>query len=298
MANEHSYGGQAVLEGVMMRGRSNVSVAVRTSENDIVLREDGVASWTDRFPFLKWPLVRGSLVLVESLIIGMRALNYSASVFAEGEGEEIGFKETVLSVVLAVILTVCLFVALPAFLIRTIQARIEYNIVLNLIEGLLKIGLFVGYIAVISLMKDIRRVFEYHGAEHKTINCLEAGKELTVENVREFGAVHTRCGTNFIVVVLLTSIFIFSFFGRPPLLQRILIHLTILPLVAGISYEVIKRAGKKEANPLLKVIARPGMWLQALTTREPDDSQIEVAIRALRSVLQRDAEAAVTRDEC
>jgi len=186
---------------------------------------------------------------------------------------------------MAVGLTVVLFIMLPAYVVKLVQANISSNILLNLVEGLVKISFFLIYVLAISFMRDIRRVFEYHGAEHKTINCYESGDELTVENVQRHTRFHKRCGTSFIVVVLLVSILVFSVFGRPPFLQRVLLHLALLPVVAGISYEFIRLAGKPKAPWLIRLLSYPGIWTQYITTREPDKEQIEVAIKSLTAVL-------------
>ncbi|MFO7319049.1 MAG: DUF1385 domain-containing protein [Clostridia bacterium] len=292
MAESFYYGGQAVIEGVMMRGQTSLAIAVRKPSGEIVTKEEKISSVTERFPILKRPLIRGSVALVEALVLGIRALNYSASQFAGEEEEQLGPKEIALTLALSLLLTVGLFIVLPAFVIRQIQGYIASNVLLNTVEGLIKIAFFLAYVAAISLMKDIRRVFQYHGAEHKAINCYEAGDPLTVEAVRSHSLIHKRCGTSFIIFVLLVSIFVFSFFGRPPFLQRVLLHLALLPVVAGISYELIRLAGRKDSPWIIDVLSRPGMWTQRLTTREPDDEQIEVAIQSLRAVLLADGKAA------
>ena len=287
--SKFSYGGQAVIEGVMMRGRRAWAVAVRRANKEIIIEEGPVRSVTQKYPILGKPLIRGSVALVESLIFGIKCLTFSANAYAEEEaGEELTVKELILTFGLAVLLTVGFFIMLPAFIIRFVQGAISNNILLNAIEGLIKITLFIGYIAGISLMKDIQRVFQYHGAEHRTINCYEAGDPLTVENVQKHSSIHARCGTNFLLITLFMSIFVFSFFGRPPFLQRVLTHIAILPIVAGLSYEVIRQAGKECPHPLFKVLAAPGMALQRLTTRDPDDEQVEVAIASLQAVLNKD----------
>jgi len=285
--SKFNYGGQAVIEGVMMRGRYAASIAVRKQDQSISVLNQDLKPWSDRFPILKKPIVRGAVALVETMIMGIKSLNYSATEYG-GEEEQLSTKELVLTMGFAVLMTVGLFVVLPAFLLRFVQSHISSNIVLNLVEGLIKVTFFVLYLAGISFMEDIKRVFAYHGAEHKTINCYEAGEELTVENVARHSRVHARCGTNFLLIVLFTSVFVFSFFGRPPFLQRILTHLALMPLVAGLSYEVIRKAGSENCPLIIRWLARPGMLLQALTTREPDASQIEVAISALKAVLVRD----------
>lgn len=286
MAEQFFYGGQAVIEGVMMRGPRSMAIAVRKSSGEIVLRRDRLAPLAERYPVLKWPILRGVVALVEAMVIGIKALSYSASQFAEEEEEELGATEITLTMAFSLLLTVGIFIVLPAFILRYVERFVGVDLLLNAIEGALKISFFVLYVAAISFMNDIRRVFQYHGAEHKAINCYEAGDELTVENVRAHSVFHRRCGTSFIIFVLLISIFIFSFFGRPPFFQRVLLHLALLPVVAGVSYEIIRLAGRRDAPWLIRLISLPGIWTQRLTTREPDDSQIEVAIRSLQAVLQ------------
>lgn len=289
MSNKFYYGGQAVIEGVMMRGKRYWAIAVRKTNSEVTLKHGDVQSITSKYPILGKPLIRGSVALIESLVMGMRSLTYSANQFAEEEEEELTTKDLVLTIAFAFLLTVGLFIMLPAFIIRNIQELITNDFVLNLLEGAIKIGFFILYIIGISFMKDIRRVFQYHGAEHKAINCYEAGEELTVENVQKHSPIHARCGTNFMLIVLFMSAFIFTFFGRPPFLLRVGLHLAILPIVAGLSYEIIRKAGQDDCHPIFKWIAAPGKALQYLTTREPDGDQIEVAIEALKAVVEMDA---------
>lgn len=288
MPGNFFYGGQAVIEGVMMRGRKSLAIAVRKINGEISIKEENLTSITQRFPFLKWPFLRGSVALIEAMVIGIKALQFSAAEYAEEEEEQLGAKEIALTLVLSVALTVGIFIVLPAFILRFIQSHVASNVLLNIIEGGLKMALFLSYIVAISTMQEIKRVFQYHGAEHKAINCYEAGDPLTVENVRAHSLIHRRCGTSFIIFVLMVSIFIFSFFGRPPFIQRVLLHLALLPVVAGISYEIIRLAGRKRTPWIIRVLSQPGMWAQRLTTREPDDEQIEVAIRSLEVVIDRD----------
>lgn len=284
-----SYGGQAVIEGVMMKGKHYLAIAVRKSNEQISVKQETLRPWSDKFPLLKKPIVRGSVTLIETLIMGMKSLTYSANEYAGEEEEELSTKELIGTIGLALLLTVGLFIVLPAFVIRLIQPHIVSNVVLNLIEGGIKVSFFVLYILAISRLKDIQRVFEYHGAEHKAINCYEAGEELTVDNVMKHSPIHARCGTNFILIVLFTSVLIFSVFGRPPFIQRVLIHLAILPIVAGISYEIIRKAGEPNSPKILRLLATPGMALQYLTTRNPDASEVAVAIEALSTVVEKDA---------
>lgn len=286
----HSYGGQAVIEGVMIRGRELVVTAVRRGEDEIALQAKRFIPWASRWPILKKPFLRGMVALVESLVVGLDALAFSASQFAEEEEVSFSTRDLVLTLTLAFGLTVLLFIVFPALVARVLSPYVSSNFSLNLAEGTVKVAVFVLYILAITLFPDIRRVFQYHGAEHKTLNAYEAGEPLQVERVRLYKTIHPRCGTNFILLVLLVSVFLFSFFGRPPFVERVLLHLAILPLVAGISYEILKLAGREDAPFFIRCLALPGMWLQFLTTREPDDGQIEVAIRSLGEVLKEEEE--------
>ncbi|MFW5980424.1 MAG: DUF1385 domain-containing protein [Halanaerobiaceae bacterium] len=282
---QNNYGGQAVIEGVMMKGKDKMAVAVRKDEEEIVIKEKNLTFFGDKYSLLQLPFIRGVIALISSLVTGIESLSFSAGQVAEEEDEEIGVKEIILSIVIAFAFAILLFVALPAFIISLIQNYIETDVILNLVEGLIKISAFLTYVVFISRINDIKRVFQYHGAEHKVIHNYESSLPLSIKNARTFTTLHPRCGTNFIFIVIILSIFFFSFFGRPPLLQRILYHILLLPVIAGTSYEIIKLAGKKEANPLIKILSYPGLMLQKLTTNEPDDSMLEVAMVALNRVL-------------
>lgn len=297
-----SVGGQALIEGVMMRSPSSIAIAVRKSDGEIVLKRDPVKMTGSSF--LKLPLVRGMYALISSMVVGIKALTYSAEFFEEpGEAKETKFdlflkrifKEKTddvlvfISMVFAIIMALLLFTFLPTFLIATLKAKISNPIYLSAFEGILKIFLFVGYIVLISRMNDVKRVFQYHGAEHKTIHCLESGKELTVENCREFSTLHPRCGTSFLLIVLVISITIFSFVSWSSPIMRVLWKIVLLPLVAGVSFEVLKWTGKA-SNSFAKVISKPGMMMQKLTTNEPDDKQLEVAIAALKHAIEDESE--------
>ncbi|MDZ7673313.1 MAG: DUF1385 domain-containing protein [Halanaerobiales bacterium] len=284
MNNKVDYGGQAVIEGVMMKGLNRLAIAVRKPDNSIVVKKQKLNPLTERFKFLGWPLIRGVVALFSSLILGMKSLSFAANQATE-EDEELSPLEMGLTILLSLGLAILLFVALPAGIIALIQKYIDYNLVLNFLEGLIKVTAFLLYIIFISRLDDIKRVFMYHGAEHKVIHNFESGKELSIENAKEFTTLHARCGTNFMFIVIILSILFFSFFGRPPVLQRILYHLMLLPVIAGTSYEVIKLAGGEDVNPVIKVLSTPGLWLQKLTTREPDEDMLEVAITALKGVL-------------
>lgn len=290
MSDKPRYGGQAVIEGVMMRGKKWMATAVRRPDGEIVVESEEVKSIGDKWPIFKKPFIRGVVNMIEMLVVGMKVITFSANqALDEGEKEEqLSFWEILISMAVAFGMAILLFVALPAGLIRLVQGSISSNLALNLLEGLFKAGAFLGYILLISLIKDINRIWSYHGAEHVTINAYERGEKLTPANAIKYTTVHPRCGTNFLFIVIIVSIFFFSFFGRPPLLERILIHIALLPVVAGTAYELLRKAGEDKVNPIIGLIARPGLWVQKLTTRKPAEDQIEVAIAALNAVLEKE----------
>lgn len=277
-------GGQAVIEGVMMRGTDKVAVAVRQPNGEIVVDVNPVNSLRDKYPILKKPLLRGVIALFESLYDGMKALAYSAQVSGD-EDEQLTGKEMAMTIATSVALAIGLFIVIPTWSMRFLHALTDDPMLLNLAEGVLRMAIFLSYIAAISSMKDIQRVFQYHGAEHKTIYTYEAGLPLVVENVRPFSTLHPRCGTNFLMIVMLISMFIFTFLGWPSLLERIASRIVLMPVIAGVSYELIRFAGAHADNRLVHMAIMPGLLLQKLTTRQPDDSQIEVAIASLKAVL-------------
>ena len=280
-------GGQAVIEGVMMRGPGIAATAVRDPNGKIQVETKPVHSISERFPILKKPMLRGSVALIESLVIGMRSLSYSAKMAGE-EDEQLSDKELAATIVISLALACILFIAIPTGAARFFHGVTDDPVFLNLMEGFLRLGIFLLYLWGISRMKDIRRVFEYHGAEHRTIHCYEAGKPLTVENVQQFSRLHPRCGTNFLLIVMLVSIFVFAFLGWPDLWLRIASRILLLPVVAGISYELIRIAGHSK-NAIVQTAVKPGLWLQYLTTRPPKDDMVEVAIESLKAVLPKDA---------
>ena len=272
-------GGQAVIEGVMMRDAHRTATAVRLPN----VETRTVSSIRDRYPVLNLPLIRGSVIMVESLIIGMRALSFSAQAAGE-EDEQMTKKEIAMTISFALVLASILFIVIPTGAAHLAAAYTDDPIVFNLIEGGIRLMVFLLYIWGISFMGGIRRVFQYHGAEHKTIHCYEAGEALTVENVQKFPRLHPRCGTNFLLIVMVVAIVFHVFFGWPDLWLRILSRLAILPVVAGVSYEIIRFAGRSE-NHLVHILITPGLWLQYLTTRPPADEMVEVAIESLKAVL-------------
>ena len=276
-------GGQAVIEGVMMRGFGKVATAVREPNGNINVQIKSVTSIADKFPILKLPILRGAVSLFESLILGMRSLSFSAQAAGE-EDEQLSDREIIGTVILAILLACVLFLAIPTGAAKIFHELTDDPLILNLAEGFLRLIIFLAYLFAISQMKDIRRTFQYHGAEHKTIFCYEAGEELTVENAKKFPRLHPRCGTAFLLIVMLVSIFVFAFLGWPELWLRILSRIILLPLVAGISYELI-RFSARSTNSFVRLATLPGLWLQYLTTREPDDSMLEVAIKSLQAVM-------------
>lgn len=282
MQDKPVIGGQAVIEGVMMRGPEFVATAVREPSGEISVKTEEVSSITKRYPVLKKPLIRGVVALAESLIIGLKSLSYSAQRAGE-EGEELSDREILLTMLVSLGLAIILFVIIPTAAAKYIHTAISDPVWLNLAEGGLRMLIFLAYVYGISRMKDIQRVFQYHGAEHKTIHAYEAGEDLTVENVQKYTTLHPRCGTAFLLIVMVVSIFMFAFLGWPDLWERILSRIILLPVVAGISYEIIRFSGRSE-NKFVHIAILPGLWLQKITTRQPDDDQVEVAIRALEAV--------------
>ncbi|NLM43245.1 MAG: DUF1385 domain-containing protein [Clostridiales bacterium] len=293
-----SIGGQAVIEGVMMKGPEDIAIAVRKPDGEIALKKEKLKS--NRKKISKTPIIRGIFAFIDSMVIGVKALSYSAEFFEEEEEkpdkkptkfENFMEKNMIpIAVVLSIAFSVGMFILLPTFAVSLLAPVAKKPIIMNMMEGIIRIIIFISYIAIISKMKDIARVFEYHGAEHKSIFCYENGEELTVENVRKYTRLHPRCGTSFLFIVMIVSILLFSLFKWPNILVRVVTRIALLPIVAGISYEIIKWAGRSDSK-LVSIVSAPGMWLQKITTREPDDSQIEVAIEALKNVLVEDKDA-------
>lgn len=276
-------GGQAVIEGVMMRGNGKVATAVREPNGRITVDVKPVDSISDRFPILKWPFLRGVVSLVESLVLGLRALSFSAQKAGE-EDEQLSDMELAGTMIFALVLAMVLFVAIPTGAAKLFAEITTSPVALNLMEGVLRLLIFLGYLWGISQMKDIYRVFQYHGAEHMTIHAYEAGGPLTVENVQRFPRLHPRCGTSFLLIVMIVSIFVFAFLGWPDLTTRIVSRILLMPVVAGVSYEFIRLAGRS-SNSVVQLATKPGLWLQKLTTNPPADEMVEVAIASLAAVL-------------
>lgn len=300
-------GGQAVIEGVMMRGKKLYALAVRTPKKEIVVEKTPIKPAAEKCKILGWPIIRGVVAFVDSLVMGMKVTTKSATLAGLDDieydqeskfekwlenkfGDKLADYLIYFSVAVSIILCIGIFMVLPTFLGGAVTNLLHGDATLrSVIEGVIKIIIFVGYMFLVSQMKDIKRVFMYHGAEHKTINCFESGEELTVENVRHNSRLHKRCGTSFLVIVMLVSIILFFFIRTDVLWLRVLSRIILVPAIAGISYEFIRYAGKHD-NLLVNIISAPGIAMQIITTSEPDDSMIEVAIASLNAVLEEEPE--------
>ena len=305
------YGGQAIMEGVMMRGQRQMAVAVRQPDGKIALYSEPLTSWLYRSPVRNWPFVRGVFVLWDALLLGMRALTLSANVALIEEMREeerlerehtgapapstpaqepAGAAGPILwvTVAISILFGIGIFFVLPLAIIHFLDRWIASDIVSNLVEGALRLGILIGYLALIGRVPDIKRVFGYHGAEHKTINAYEAGAPLDVASVQQQSTLHTRCGTGFLLIVVLFSIFVFIFLGRPPLLLRILSRIVLVPAIAAVAYEFLRFTANHYSNALVRLLVTPSLALQRLTTREPDDAMVETAIVAFKRVLVAD----------
>ena len=290
-------GGQAVLEGVMMKNKEKYAVAVRKPDGEIEVEVETYQGLAHGSKFKELPFIRGIFNFLDSLILGTRALNYSASFYEEEEGKETKFDkamdkmsggngEKLLSGIVTVIpimLAVGIFIVLPYFISSLFESFIRNRSLMAIIEGVIRIALFLLYVWGISAMKDIRRLYQYHGAEHKCINCIEKGRPLTVHNVMRSSRLHKRCGTSFIFFVMLVSIVLFFFIQVDNVAEKVILRILLMPVVAGISYEIIRLAGRTD-NVFIKILSAPGMWIQRMTTREPDESMAEVAIASVEAV--------------
>lgn len=283
-------GGQAVLEGVMMRAPRSLAIAVRRPDGEISVKSEVVIPLSERYPITKLPIVRGAVALFSSLVTGIKALNFSANeALAEGEEkEELSTWAMTGTMAVAFGFGILLFFILPLYLTKLLVPIIgDSNIVFNLVDGVIRVVFFLAYITGISRMSDIQRVFQYHGAEHKSIFTFEAGEELCVENVRKYSCLHPRCGTSFLLIVMLVSILVFSLIPKLwPFYLKAGSRVVLLPIISGLSYELLKWTAKHDGHALVKLVIAPGLALQRLTTREPDDSQIEVAIRSMKVALE------------
>ena len=299
MQNQINVGGQAVIEGVMMRAPRTMTVAVRVPSGEILLKKDALKLMADKWKFMKWPIIRGTIALFSSLALGLKALNFSANCAMEDIKKEAGDKKKTkpmtdlavgLTMVVSIGLGLALFFYLPLFITQGLKNVMPVtqssSLMFNLVDGIIRITLFLLYIFAISRMKDIRRVFEYHGAEHKAIYAYESGDALTVDNARKYSTLHPRCGTSFLLIVMVFSILIFSFVPKSaPFYMKALSRVVLIPVIAGLSYEFIRFSSKKKDSAVVRALVAPGLWLQRLTTREPSDDQLEVAVRALTEAL-------------
>ena len=295
-----SIGGQALIEGILMRGPEKQAIVVRNQEGGLERQVKELKLIKDKYPILGWPLIRGTVNFISSMVNGVKALSYSASFFPDDETEQPSKLDkwledhlssekaekaiVAVSVFLGIALSVGLFILLPTLLAGIVGQYIERKWIVNILEGVLRITIFVGYMWLVSRMNDIRRVWMYHGAEHKTIACYESGDELTVENARKHSRFHPRCGTSFMFLVMIVSILVFSVVSWKNVFIRMVMRIALLPIVVGISYELIKVAGRYD-NIVTRIISAPGKALQHITTAEPDDSMLEVAIEAMKEVI-------------
>ncbi len=295
------------MEGVMMKNKDEYAVAVRKPDKEIVVEKSTHKDFSDKVKLFKLPIFRGMLAFIDSMVIGIKVLNYSAGFFDDDDSQakkKQASKKTedkksdaadakdesksnallmVIAVILSIGLSIGLFMVLPAFIIELLRKVISNHFLLSFIEGILRLAIFIGYVVLASLLTDIKRVFMYHGAEHKTINCIENGFELTLENVRWQSKQHKRCGTSFMLLVILISLLMFMIFPTTGLFWRVISRILLVPLIAGISYEIIRLAGRSD-NAVINIISKPGLWMQGLTTKEPDDAMIEVAIKSVEAV--------------
>ena len=294
-------GGQAVMEGVMMKNQDKYAVAVRKPDHEIVVEVSEYDGIIQNKKIRNFPILRGVFSFIESLTLGMKTLMFSASFFEEEEEKKPGEKDKEKSkekeakqtasekammggtLVFSVLMAIFIFMLIPYYISLLFQKITDSQMLIALIEGILRLAIFIGYVAVISLMEDIRRVFMYHGAEHKCINCIEHGMDLTVENVRKSSKQHKRCGTSFLLIVMIVSIFFFMFIRVDSRVLRLVLRLVLIPVIAGVSYEFIRLAGRSD-NAVVNFLSKPGLWLQNLTTKEPDDEMIEVGIASVEAV--------------
>ena len=283
----HTYGGQAVIEGVMIRGQRNIAVACRRPDGSIaVQRQPLTPIFTGRLRRI--PLVRGVIAMAETLTLGMRALSYSANVAAEAEGEEISKGSMAGMLLVSLTIAIGVFFVIPVLASDRLEGLLGSSIAANIAEGVIRLALFLGYILLIGRMNDIRRVFMYHGAEHMTVHAQERGDPLRIDHIRRYPTAHPRCGTAFLLVVMVVAIVAFIFVGREPFWWLIASRIVLVPLIAAVSYEVIRFSGRHADNPLVHLITAPSLALQSLTTRQPDDDQIEIAIAAMEQAQAAD----------
>ncbi len=289
MKHKHSIGGQAVIDGVLMRNKDKIAIAVRTAEGKIKIKKEKV-NVLPKWKIIKLPFIRGIFAAIEMTIIGIKALNYSANVsLSEEEEEELSGWQIFLTIFISLVFALALFKFTPLLLTTLLNPYLKIlnnSLAFNALEGIIKIGIFLVYLYLISLMEDIKTIFRYHGAEHKTVNCYEHNKDLTIKNVRKYPTYHPRCGTSFIIFVIFISIFVYIFIPKSlPFWSKLLYRIILLPVIAGISYELLKITDRFNDNFIAKFFEAPGILIQKLTTKEPTDKQIEVAIKSIKAVI-------------
>ena len=287
----YTYGGQALIEGVLMRGRDAIAVAFRSPEGSIVWQTERLDAGFHGSRWAKLPFVRGLVVLYETLIVGTRWLVRSASLAASEEGVELGRRAIALMLVITLAAGIGIFFLLPLVIATVTTSQIDNGLVQHLVEGLIRVAIFLGYLLLIAQAKDVQRVFQYHGAEHMTIHALEAGDPLTTAEVRKYPTAHQRCGTEFLVVVIALSILLFSLVGRQTPLVMVASRILLIPVIAAVGYELLRLGARHRANPVVRAIMTPGIWVQKITTRQPTDDMIEVAIVSMEQALVADGEA-------
>jgi len=278
-------GGQAIIEGVMMRYGNKIAAAVRKPDKEIAIQEQYYVPLTKRYKFLGLAFIRGSVTLFEMMIIGMKCLLFSAELALTEDEKKPQKWEMTVSVMISFGAALFFFIVVPAYCFSLLKSAVSNTLLLNIMEGFIRLGLFLCFLGATMLMEDMRRVFMYHGAEHKTVFAWENGQELTVENIKKYSTRHPRCGTSFVLVVMVTAILVFSLLGRPDFVHRIFYKLMLLPVIAGISYEVIRFTGKYRNLKWVQIVSWPGLLLQKITTKEPTDDQIEIAIAAMKKVI-------------
>ena len=293
MAEEFHYGGQAVIEGVMIRGRRTLVTAVRQPNREITVTNQPLTI-ADTGRVRKTPILRGVVVLIETLVLGVKSLFYSANVSLEKEEEKISSKMVGGAVAISIVSGVALFFVVPLFLTKLLTPYISSSLTFNLIEGGIRLTIFLIYLKSMTLVADIRRVFAYHGAEHKAVNAYEDGAPLEIEAARKYSTTHVRCGSSFLFLVLVIAIFVFALIGLPSIWMMILSRILLIPLIAGIAYEITHFTAGRSETSLARTILAPGLWLQSLTTKEPDDDQLEVALSALKRAVEIDQQEETT----
>ncbi len=280
---ELTLGGQAVIEGVLMRTKDKCSIAVRNPKGRIIVKKEKIATASEKFRFLKLPLLRGVLALYETLVVGFKTLMYSADV-SSGEDGKLNGREMAFAVLLSAFLAVAIFIALPFFLASLVTKQ---NLAFNILDGLLRLAALFGYLLVISRFRDVQRLFQYHGAEHMVIHAYEHKEKMVPKNIRKYQTMHPRCGTSFLLIVVILSILVFSLITSEGFVMKFFSRLLLVPVIAGLSYELLKFSAKHQASVFIRPLTLPGIWLQYITTKRPDDGQIEVAVASLKALVKK-----------